>query len=240
VIDFHPPIVDIELARSQIQDESLTAYVVHGYLGESHRHHYFQELVDVYESSARTKIRPMSDDGDDCVQPWLYDHSLEKFMVNRMYLFLHNEIGTLRGKIHNEIMQTRDLIEADWPNQRLYTEKGYRSFHIVTKYESGADGYPRHTDVPFDYQYPMLQCWLQLTDPGHDFQGGDLVLHPPSGRSVSVIHDLGVRAGDLIFFDKRTEHEVTPCHHRDGGVGRWIVIVGAMAPLAMPIADRIQ
>lgn len=223
--------LNVDIARKDILDPSKTIHIVRGFLDKDTLGEYFDELKAVFDSAPRIKDKPEHDDGPDCVQPWIYDHDRKQFMVHRIYSFIHNEQGTLRGRVHEAIMQGRDQIESVWPNKAVYEEKNYSNFHIVTKYEDGGDGYPRHTDVPYEYDYPMLQCWVQLSEHGKDFTGGDLILYTPDGGRVSGIHDLGIQAGDLVFFDKRTEHEVSPCHTLEGGEGRWIVIVGAMGPL---------
>ncbi len=228
------PSLDIDAVRSDVLDPTKTAHVVRGFLQSDQLDTYFTELQQLFHTSPRVKGKPTQYDSPDCVQPWVYDHDRKKFMVHRTYLFPHNEPGTIRGSIHNTIMHARDDIEAPWPNQETYRQQRYRNFHILTKYEDGVDGYPRHSDVPYEHPYPMLQCWVQLSQPGADFTGGDLLLYPPEGELVSLAKDLHVRAGDLVFFDKRTEHEVTPCDAVTGGIGRWIIIVGALGPFESP------
>lgn len=223
--------IDIEQARREILDPALTAHVVKGFLDGEELGRYFDEMDELFTSAPRCKEKPTTVDQDDFVLPWLYNHELKKFMVHRIYCFVRNEIGTFRGAVHSAVMRARDEIETIWDNAPTYREKNYADLHIITKYEDGSDGYPRHNDVPFEHPTPMLQCWLQLTTPSVDFDGGDLILHPPGGGTVSAFKDLGVSSGDLLFFDKRTDHEVSACDAVDGGRGRWISIIGAMAPM---------
>jgi len=223
--------IDTERARGDILDPCRTAHVVKGFLDPDQLAGYFDEINGIYAHAERDTEKPLTVDRADYVLPWLYCHERKRFMVHRIYCFPCNEGGTLHGGVHAAVMRTRDEIEADWDNSPVYRAKNYRSLHIITKYEDGSDGYPRHSDVPFEHPTPMLQCWLQLTTPGVDFNGGDLVLHPPGGGSLSAFADLGITAGDLVFFDKRTEHEVTACAGVEGGRGRWISIIGAMAPM---------
>lgn len=226
--------LDLQAARSDILNQKKTAHVIHRFLHPESLQTYFSELRSIFESAPRVKDKPTQYNGADCVQPWIYDHQRKAFMVHRTYLFPHNERGSARGAVHHSIMQARDDLEAPWSNQEAYREHRYRSFHILTKYEDGVDGYPRHSDVPYDHPTPMLQCWLQLSQPGVDYSGGDLILYPPAGGQLSLAKDLRVQAGDLVFFDKRTEHEVTPCKPIACGLGRWIIIVGAMGAFESP------
>lgn len=228
---------DIQTAREQISNPARTVFVARSMVPPDILRAYMQEAESQFEHAPRTKEKPALDAGPDRVMPWVWDHHREAFTVHRLYRFIHNESGTLNGDVHQMIMDTRDQIESAWPNRELYRAKSYRNIHIIAKYEHNSDGYARHTDVPFEYPHPLLQCWLQLTEPGTDFVGGDLILYPPGGGSIAAIADLGIRAGDVLFFDKRTEHEVTPCGHAEHGRGRWIAIVGAMAPMQTQAGD---
>ncbi len=234
-----PPIlnIDINAARTQILDPACGAFVVRGAVDPATLDRYLEEAEAMFEHGPRRREKPTVDGQEDFIIPWIYDHGQERFTVHRLYRFTGNEAGTTHGGVHVPIMRTRDAIEAIWPNEALYAEKGLRNVHLITKYEHGAEGYPRHTDVPFPYDHPLLQCWLQLSRPGVDFGGGDLILHPAGGPSISAFNDLKIDAGDVMFFDKRVEHEVTPCEPREHGRGRWIGIVGAMAPMAAGVSE---
>ncbi len=218
-------------ARAAIEDQSQTAFVVRGALSAGELDDYIRGVQGQFAHAPVGKEKPATDSGEDFVLPWIYDHTKKQFSVHRLYRFCTNDSGSSYGAFHERVMNTRDEIEQPWDNTPAYREHGYRNIHIITRYLDDADGYPRHNDVPYPHPCPMLQCWLQLTEPGQDFKGGELVLHPPSGPSVSVYQDLGVRGGDLIFFDKRTDHEVTECRTVGSGRGRMIALIGAMAPL---------
>ncbi|MCA9303441.1 MAG: hypothetical protein KC996_04900 [Phycisphaerales bacterium] len=223
--------IDVDRARRDILDPSRTAHVVRGFLDEEQLGRYFAEMNELFAHAPRSKEKPTSVEQPDFVLPWLYSEELKRFMVHRIYCFPCNETGTYHGEVHAMVMRSRDEIESVWNNTPVYRAKNYGDLHIITKYEDGSDGYPRHTDVPFEHPTPMLQCWLQLTTPGIDFDGGDLLMHPPGGGVISGFGDLGITSGDLVFFDKRTEHEVTACDGVEGGRGRWISIIGAKAPM---------
>ena len=223
--------IDIEAARREILDPTRTVTIVRGAVDSVTLADYVSEAATDFERLPRVKERPEVDEGPDVVLPWVWDHDLKTFTVHRLYRFLHNEAGTTHGSVHEPIMRTRDAIEEAWPNGPTYEAQRYRNLHIIAKYEHGSAGYDRHTDVPFEHPHPMLQCWLQLTEPGSDFAGGDLILYPPAGGEIRAVADLGIRAGDVLFFDKRTEHEVTALESVEGGRGRWIAIVGAMATM---------
>ena len=224
-------ITDTEQARADILDPAKTYHLVKSAVPADLLSQYMIEAAEQFQNAPRTREKPEIDSGPDRVMPWVWDDAQKKFTVHRLYRFIHNETGTTHGAVHTPIMETRDLIEQCWPNQKLYEEKQLRNIHIIAKYENNSQGYARHSDVPFEYPYPLLQCWLQLSQPGTDFDGGDLILYPPAGGSVAAIADLGISAGDVLFFDKRTEHEVTPCGPCNSERGRWIAIVGAMAPM---------
>lgn len=233
MINSHKLSIDVDTVRAEILDPNRTVSVARNVVSTSTLHDYMADAIEQFETGLRTKIKPEIDDGPDRILPWVWDEERGTFSVHRLYRFLHNEAGTTHGTVHRSIMKARDRIESVWPNQSLYESKGLRNIHIIAKYEHNSRGYERHTDVPFEYPHPLLQCWLQLTEPGKDFDGGDLILYPPGGGSIAAVADLGIRAGDVLFFDKRTEHEVTPCGDAADGRGRWIAIVGALAPLQL-------
>lgn len=228
--------IDIDAVRASILDPTRTYAHIRGAIGTDTLKDYIHELTEAFEAAPRVKTKPESDGGPDVVQPWVWDDALKTFTVHRFYRFPHAEHGTLHGDVHQAICTARDEIESAWPNTARYEQEGYRQYHIIAQYKHESAGYDRHTDVPYAYDYPMLQCWLQITEPGTDFDGGDLILYTPGGQRLAAISDLGVRAGDVLFFDKRTEHEVEACRQVEGGLGRWIGIIGAMAPLAPGVA----
>ncbi len=226
--------IDIQTIRKDILDPSRTASVVRAMLPPSTLKSYMDGAQSDFQNAPRTKDKPDIDQGPDRVLPWVWDNELKTFTVHRLYRFLHNEAGTTHGSVHQEIMDIRDQVESAWPNRDFYTKNGLRNIHIIAKYEHHSAGYHRHTDDPIGHTHPLLQCWVQLSQPGKDFSGGDLILYPPGGGQISAINDLNIQAGDAIFFDKRTEHEVLPCGRLENGRGRWIAIVGAMAPMQQP------
>ncbi|MBL4591462.1 MAG: hypothetical protein JKY96_05830 [Phycisphaerales bacterium] len=223
--------IDIAQAQRAIEDPAATAFVVRSVLSGDDLKRYTSEVENQFASAPVGKVKPTVDTGEDFVLPWIFDQARKEHTVHRLYRFCNNDPATHHGEIHTRIMNTRDAIEQAWDNADAYRQHHYRNIHIITRYLHNAEGYPRHNDVPYEHPFPMLQCWMQLTEPGVDFGGGDLILHPPEGPSISAFEDLKIGAGDLIFFDKRTEHEVTECKAVAGGRGRIIALIGAMAPL---------
>lgn len=163
----------------------------------------------------------------------------------RIYQFLHNSHSESTREFISKTLAIRDAIESPWAetDQSYQAEREIlQNYSIVTKYVEEDDGLPKHRDArPDAFRFPLLQAVVLLTQPGSDYEGGDLLLFNEEGEKVAVQADLGMSKGDVVFFNKSQSHEVLPWRRVAGGNStRWSVIIGARAPIRGRYSDRYK
>lgn len=172
----------------------------------------------------------------------------------RIYQFLHNRHSPATQALFDRALGLRDAIEAPWLSDDAYRAEHdqLRDYVQVTQYVLDSRGLPRHSDTERGLPYPLLQPLLMLSQTGVDYEGGDLRIYPQKGDPISADRDLALAKGDLLFFDRSLEHEVTPSR-ASSGVGRWAAVIGARdrprgsrleawlwRPWALPVLGRVR
>lgn len=150
----------------------------------------------------------------------------------RIYQFPWNATPVSRP-VFDALLGVRDAIEQCWLEDPVYGGEMKEVVDYVqpTRFVPGRGGLPRHKDYAGPPTYPFLQVFMFLSQPGRDFDGGELTLFTRDGGRVRLIEDLGLQPGDIVLFDRDIEHEVQPTKAgADGDVGRWSVVVSRDRP----------
>lgn len=220
---------DVNEIRDDLLDDDKGYFCCRGMISTDEADAYLAECRQFFETGPRSPDKIFHPGCADYVQPWMWDEDAGEYFNYRVNQFFHNTHSAPTQSIFDRICSLRNEVESAWPNAAYYERAGLRDFVIVTRYMPNIGYYPRHADDTSGHAYPLIQCLLLLTEPGVDFQGGDLTLYTRSGATVHAQADLGYTKGDCLFFDKRLEHEVQPTSPIEGGDDRWAAIVGVKA-----------
>jgi len=161
----------------------------------------------------------------------------------RIYQFLHNKHSRETAELFSRALSLRDGIEENWLHDDVYRQKRDRLYDYVqvTKFVEDSLGLPKHQDSEENLPYPLLQCLILLSQPGEDYQGGDLIIYSKDGTPVKIQADLKMGKGDLVYFDKSLFHEVEPTKQSESSkVGRWSVVIGGRDRIRGKYFDRIR
>jgi len=171
-----------------------------------------------------------SDSMPDYIHPRSHDRQNRTY---RIYQFFHNHRHDRIGALFSKAMLLRDRIEESWNTDPIYKAERERlqNYCVVTYYVANVGMLPRHKDYDGPAPFPLVQFWVALSEPGVDYQKGNLVLFSKSGVGLRAETDLGLRVGDALIFDKSLYHEVEATDVRnESALGRWTALIGARAP----------
>jgi len=222
--------IEVEKARSDLLDQDKGFYVI--------KKLYSEEKVDVYrqicerfiQHSKRIHERIISDTIEDYVHPRSHD---QQERTARIYQYFHNHRGDMVGRFFDRAITIRNEIESGWVGNPVYRseKETLLDYAIVTQYYGNKGMLTKHQDYGGPAPLPLLQFWVALSEPGEDYQNGNLVLYSKNGRSRRVETDLDMHKGDALVFDKSLPHEVELTQVAgEGALGRWTVLIGARAP----------
>lgn len=161
---------------------------------------------------------------------WSTKDARRQANICRIYQFLHNRQSADTRILIQRILALRNRIEERFLHDAAYRTERERlmDYVQVTHFLNNDNGLSRHRDCQTTYRYPFLQPFTLLSEPGEDFDGGNLVVWTRTGRAVRFPKDIPIGRGDLVLFDRRLEHGVDPTLGAGrSGVGRWSVVVGA-------------
>lgn len=221
--------IDIDQARRDLLDENVGFAVVRGLFSEAEAETYRQECERFVQKSKRIRQRIMTDSMEDYVHPRSHDREER---TARIYQYFHNHKADMTGKLLNRAMKIRNEIEQAWLSDPVYRseKETLLDYVIVTQYHGNRGLLPKHVDYDGPAPKPLVQFWVALSEPGKDYEGGNLVLYSKSGLSRRVETDLKIRKGDAILFDKSLPHEVELTRiPGNAALGRWTVLIGARA-----------
>lgn len=148
------------------------------------------------------------------ITPWITD----KFgfcSSFRVYTQEHTRLNFVEQKLlplRKQLEEIEDELGSNITRNRIFFD--------INAYYFASGSYPKHRDA--EMEFCEYQCQMMITQPGVDFMGGDLMLEDNSGVEISLLHDLGGEAGDLLIFDKRLLHWVTKSTSAQNGRGRLI------------------
>lgn len=222
--------IDVERARSELLDDDKGFYVI--------KNLYTEEEVDAYRRACERFVREgtriheriISDRIKDYVHPRSHD---QEERTARIYQYFHNHRGDMIGRLFDRAITIRNLLEKGWLGNPVYRSEHEMLFDyvIVTQYYGNKGMLTKHQDYAGPAPLPLIQFWVALSEPGRDYQGGNLVLYSRNGRSRRVETDLDMHKGDALIFDKSLFHEVELTRVAgEGALGRWTVLIGARAP----------
>ncbi len=222
--------IDVERARCDLLAQDKGFYVI--------KKLYSEEEVDVYRNacehfmrhSKRIQERIITDRIEDYVHPRSHD---QEERTARIYQYFHNHRGDMVGHFFDRAIAIRDEIENAWLDNPIYRseKETLLDYAIVTQYYGNKGMLTKHQDYGGPAPLPLLQFWVALSEPGKDYQHGNLVLYSRSGHGRRVETDLDMHKGDALIFDKSLTHEVELTRVAgEGALGRWTVLIGARAP----------
>ena len=199
-----------------------------GLLSRTEAIHYREECEQFMQRAAVIHCRINTDRMPDYVHP--RSHDLEK-RTRRLYQFFHNKRSTETDHWLKLAIELRNRIEEPWLTDPEYAlEKEHlQNYIIVTQYAAGLGKLPKHKDYAGNLNFPLLQFAVILSEPGVDFAGGELCLHPAGSETIKIHRDLNLSIGDALLFDKSLVHSVETTEQAESGVGRWSVLIGARA-----------
>jgi hypothetical protein len=222
--------IDVEQARHDLLDEDLGFHVVRGLYTPREIDSYRQACERFMRESKRIRERITTDTMEDYVHPRSHD---QEERTARIYQYFHNHRDDMIGGLLQRAIGIRDAVEAGWMDEPVYRAEKTRllDYVIVTHYYGNKGMLTRHNDYSGPAPKPLIQFWVALSEPGRDYEGGNLVLYSKNGRGRRVESDLGLSKGDALIFDKSLMHEVelTRMPGPDAA-GRWSVLIGARAP----------
>lgn len=219
---------DVEAMAKDVLDHDLGFTVARGLLSPDEVASFRRYAEKGFESLPRIREKPSTLGLQNYVMPLVWDDKTGEVLVERQYHFLDQP--QLDGdsdepeRIIRKVLGLRDSLESQWLPEGYYEQESCYDVNMVTKYVVGS-AYPLHADAPKETPFPLLQTWSLLTEPGVDFSGGELLMHRRDGRIVRCMEELGLRPGDVLFFDRRLDHEVEPSEIIK--LGRWITLFGA-------------
>jgi hypothetical protein len=222
--------IDAEQARRDLLDDDRGFHVIRGLYSAAEVDAYRQACDRVMRHGRRIHERIMSDSVEDYVHPRSHD---QEERTARIYQYFHNHRGDEIGRFLDRAVAIRDGIEKGWEDNPVYRaeKKSLFDYVIVTKYIGNKGMLPKHEDYKGPAPLPLIQFWVALSEPGKDYQNGNLVLYSRNGRRRRVESDLNMRKGDALIFDKSLSHEVELTQVAgEGALGRWTVLIGARAP----------
>ena len=157
---------------------------------------------------------------------WLYSQDKTQLASVRLMMYQHNEQDPVLREVIDVVTGLKDELDKHWPETiAFYRKQKMASMCIVSRYENEAGYYPQHKDAPGDLNNPLPQMQMLLSEPGVDFQNGDLVLHFENGETLSS-SELALCPGDLFIFDKRITHSVDQVLAGETEIGRWMALFG--------------
>jgi hypothetical protein len=221
--------IDLERARNDLLDEAKGYFVIPGLFSAEEVNAYRERCDGFMRHGRRIQARIITDTISDYVHLRSHD-AFER--TARIYQHFHNHRHDETGKLFARAVGIRDEIEKIWLDHPVYRSEKETLFDyvIVTQYLGDKGMLKKHRDYEGPAPFPLIQFWTVLSEPGKDYEGGNLVLYSKNGASRRVEADLGLRKGDALVFDKTLPHEVeltrTP---GDGALGRWTVLIGARA-----------
>ncbi|WP_437991762.1 2OG-Fe(II) oxygenase [Sorangium sp. So ce145] len=223
--------IDTEKARQDLLDPSLGFFVIRGLFSTKETDKYRESCERFMTDARRIRARIITNSMCDYVHPRSHDH-VER--TARIYQYLHNHQDDFIGGLLGRAIAIRDTIESAWLSNPIYrNEKAtLHDYVIVTHYYGNRGMLSRHRDYNGPAPLPLIQFWVALSEPGKDYEGGNLVIYSKDGTRRRVEADLGLRRGDALIFDKTLLHEVELTQiPADGAArGRWTVLIGARAP----------
>lgn len=168
---------------------------------------------------------------------WLYSRDKKDLASIRLMLFEHNMQEDVVRSIIDSVSAYKKALDEHWAETMdFYTKSEMDFMCIVSRYENDTGYYPKHRDAPVSIKSPLPQAQMLLSDPGTDFNDGELLLHLDNGQTLSS-GDLGLEMGDLFIFDKRIEHSVTQVHASQSSVGRWMALFGVSVKHTPPLSE---
>ncbi len=243
---------DLDALREQLADPDRGYAVLRGFLSSEEVEHYRSECSRFFERGPVVHQRINRGDMFDYVHPryqdpdgkiWSTKDSRRIANILRIYQFSHNRHSAPTARLFQRVLDLRNLLEEPWQSDEAYCQEleELSDYIQATKLLEDNHGVRRHRDSKRDLAHPVLQPLMLLSEPGLDFEGGDVLIHSRSGRVAHVIADEALRKGDLVFFDRRLEHEVeaTTSSGRTGR-GRWSVVIGARDRQVGTYLDRYR
>lgn len=224
--------LDIDAMAADVLANDLGFSVARGLLSQPEVDRFLAYADKGFRELPRIAEKPSTLGLANYVMPLVYDNATGEVLVERQYHFLDHP--QLDGgcdepeRIIRKVLGVRDALESRWLPVGYYAEQSCHDVNMVTKYTVGA-AYPLHADAPKDTPFPLLQTWSLLTEPGVDFSGGELLMHLRDGRVIRCMEELSLRPGDVLFFDRRLDHEVEASSIIRRG--RWITLFGAKPKL---------
>ena len=223
--------ISVEEARHDLLDPARGFFVIHNLFSKEEISRYRQTCEQFMGRAKRIQERIITNSIEDYVHPRSHDQ-LER--TARIYQYFHNHKTDFAGELFSRAIAIRDAIEAGWLFDPIYRSEKETlvDYVIVTQYFGNKGMLTKHQDYSGPAPYPLIQFWVALSEPGVDYEGGNLVLYSKDGTSRRVEGDLGLKRGDALVFDKTLPHEVelTRIPQRADALGRWTVLIGARAP----------
>lgn len=221
--------IDLDRARRDLLDEAKGFFVIPGLFSAAEVNAYRQSCERFMRHARHIQSRIITNTIADYVHLRSHD-DVER--TARIYQHFHNHRNDHTGKLFDRAVRIRDAIEEIWLDDPVYRSEKETLFDyvIVTRYFGDKGMLEKHRDYEGPAPFPLVQFWVALSEPGTDYEGGNLVLYSKNGASRRVEADLGLRKGDALVFDKTLPHEVELTKIPGAGaLGRWTVLIGARA-----------
>ncbi len=223
--------IDASEIRSSLLDRGVGFHVMRGLYSVQEVDSYRTECERFMRIGTKIRERITTATMPDYVHPRSHD---QEQRTARIYQYFHNHSNDAVGRFLQRAMAIRNEVEQAWLGDPVYLseQKALFDYVIVTQYYGNKGMLAKHQDYSGPAPFPLIQFWVVLSQPDEDYQGGNLVLYSKNGRRRRVEHDLAVRKGDALIFDKSLFHEVelTQIGSKEGALGRWSVLIGARAP----------
>ncbi|SVE53047.1 uncharacterized protein METZ01_LOCUS505901, partial [marine metagenome] len=167
--------VEIDKVRREILSNGFS--VQRGLLNRAEAIHYQQECAEFMTRAKVIHSRINTDWMPDYVHP--RSHDLES-RTRRLYQFFHNKRSTATDAWLKAAVALRDRVEEPWLADQDYAraKRVLQNYIIVTQYAAGLGELPKHKDYLGSLKTPLLQFDVILSEPGVDYGGGELCLHP--------------------------------------------------------------
>lgn len=233
-------IPDLDAARAALTDPRRGFHVVPGLLAPD-------RLAALRAEATDTMARLPTHLGM-ITAPWMTDHVVREVRAGvqqytRLYRFPHTLGAGVVDDFLGAALAARDQVEAPWLEDAGYAARRdqLQNYFLITRYDAEQDGLAPHTDDPGGLAYPLLQFLVLASQPGRDFEGGELVLHPAQGDPVGIVSDLGLSEGDGLLFDRSLCHAVRPVRGlAPPAAGRWTLLIGSRARREGPLRHAFK
>lgn len=221
---------DLAEIRRNLTDKNRGFHVLKGFYSTTEARWLREDCAAFLAAGPIRHTRINTDSIEDYVHPRSHD---ERSRTQRVYRYLHNHKTDQVGQLLSRALLLRAEIESKWNGDATYARERQvlQDYVIFTAYHAGSGMLPKHQDYNGPALFPLVQFWVLLSNPTHDYAGGNLIVHSPDGQAYAVERELGLEQGDALIFDKSLSHEVelTLAGSADGA-GRWTVLIGARAP----------